>query len=149
MATDPLDMDALTGGTLDVDALTEDIDLGDDIDLNILLAEPEEVPDPLEELEYTGDLETDSRAEWDEIKAGFQKQDKQQKAQFAGLYDSRFYFSEVYPTADECERAMKIQARILQLDYERAGFGYYRDGRQVMKRFEKLAEKLGIDISDI
>ena len=149
MATNDLDMSALLGGGPDLSDLTAEIDLGEEMDMGALLADPLDIPDPLEDLEYTGDLADDSRAEWDEIKANFQKQDKQQKAQFAGLYDSRFYFSEVYKTADECERAMKIQARVLGFDYERAGFGYYRNGSQVMKRIEALAERLGIDISDI
>ncbi|PRA13347.1 hypothetical protein CQ010_01485 [Arthrobacter sp. MYb211] len=149
---DDLDLSALIGGELDVSALTEglDMDMDDGLDLDALTGVPApELPDPLADIDYTEDLETDARAEWDAIKASYQKQDKQQKAQFAGLYDSRFYFSEVYQTAEECERAMKIQARILGFDYKKAGFGYYREGRQVMKRMRLIAERLGIDISDL
>lgn len=145
------DLDALLGAPLDVDALTQglDLDMGDPLDIDALTGVVHEDPDPLEDVEYTEDLEDDARAEWDAIKANYQQQDAQQKAQFANLYDSRFYFSEVYPTAEDCERAMQIQARVLGFDYKRAGFGFYRDGRQVMKRIEALAKRLGIDISDL
>lgn len=147
-----LDLDALLGAGLDVSALTDGLDLNMDngLDLDALTGAPaEELPDPLADVDYTENLEDDARAEWDAIKASYKKQDAQQKAQFAGLYDSRFYFSEVYQTAEECEQAMRIQARILGFDYKQAGFGYYREGKQVMKRMRLLADRLGIDISDL
>lgn len=148
---DPMDISALLGESLDVDALTDglDLDVGDPLDIDALTGVQQEEPDPLAEVEYTENLEDDARAEWDAIKASYKQQDAQQKSQFANLYDSRFYFSEVYKTAEECERAMQIQARVMGFEYQQAGFGYYRDGRQVMKRMEKLAERLGIDISDL
>ena len=117
-------------------------------------------PSPLDKVEYVGDLEADARAEIDaitsalseadlEAKRAFQEQDKRQRQQFENLYDTNYYFSEVYRTREECERAKRIQARILGIDYEAAGFGPFRRGDMVMIGFRRIAKKLEIDISDL
>lgn len=117
-------------------------------------------PSPLDDVEYTGDFEKDSLAELNaitsalseadlEAKRAFQEQDRRQRQQFENLYDTNYYFSEVYKTREECDRAKRIQARILGIDYEEAGFGQYRRGDMVMLGFRRIAKQLGIDISDL
>lgn len=143
---DPL-ADILGGGP-SLDSLGADVDLGADLDMDTLLNGPKDPEDPLKGTNYPGNLEGDALAEFLEIKKGLQEQDKNQRSQFKNIYDSEFWHADAYKSREDKERALKIQARVLGLDYDRAG-NKYRNGYEITRAFAKLAQRLGIDISDI
>jgi hypothetical protein len=155
-ATDSLD--SLLGSGPSMDSLGADIDLGPELDMDSLLNGPAEVADPLQDTDYPGTLEGDALAEWkeihahlvhrNEVKAGLQEQDKNQRAQFKNIYDSEFWHADAYKSREDKEKALKIQARVLGLDYDRAG-NKYRNGYEITRAMIKLAKRLGIDISDL
>lgn len=50
-------------------------------------------PDPLESVEYTDNLETDSRAELDALAEGFRKRRARENDRFADATDSEYWFA--------------------------------------------------------
>lgn len=148
-AADPLDsLDALMGSGPSLDSLGGDVDLGADVDMDELLNGPREVADPLAGTNYPGNLEGDALAEFLEIKAGLQEQDRNQRSQFKNIYDSEFWHADAYKSREDKEKALKIQARVLGLDYDRTG-NKYRNGYEITRAFTKLAQRLGVDIRDL
>jgi hypothetical protein len=158
-ATEPTDSLAdLLGSGPSMDSLGADIDLGADLDMDALLNGPAEVLDPLQDTDYPGTLEGDALAEWQElqahlqhrgeVKADLQQQDKNQRMQFKNIYDSEFWHADAYKSREDKEKALRIQARVLGLDYDRAG-NKYRNGYEITRAMIKLAKRLGIDISDL
>lgn len=157
--TAPADsLDSLLGSGPSMDSLGAEIDLGADLDMDSLLNGRAEVPDPLQSTDYPGNLEGDALAEWKElqaqmahrgeVKADLQQQDKNQRLQFKNIYDSEFWHADAYKSREDKETALRIQARVLGLDYDRAG-NKYRNGYEITRRFIALAKRLGIDISDL
>lgn len=131
-----------------LDSLGADVDLGADLDMDALLNGPAKVEDPLGNIKYPGHLEGDALEEWKQIKANLQEQDKNQRSQFKNIYDSEFWHADAYKSRADKERALKIQARVLGLDYDRTG-NKYRNGYEITRAFMRLADKLGVDISDL
>lgn len=156
--TAPDSLDSLLGSGPSMDSLGAEIDLGADLDMDTLLNGPAAVADPLQGTEYPGTLEGDALAEWQElqaqlahrgeVKAGLQEQDKNQRLQFKNIYDSEFWHADAYKSREDKELALRIQARVLGLDYDRAG-NKYRNGYEITRAFKRLATRLGIDISDL
>lgn len=134
------------GDAVDLGDMGGSVDLGDSADVGDPLAEPEPIPDPLAKTNYPGNLEGDALAEFLEIKKGFQEQDKNQRLQFKNIYDSEYWHADAYRTRADKERGLKIQAHILGLNYDRTG-DKYRNGHEVTRAFERLAARLGIDLS--
>jgi hypothetical protein len=142
------------GGAFDLGDDTADDD--DEAPAGDQFADPDETPtrDPFAEIPEGLGLEEQSKQEWTalelEAKAEFKRQDQQQNAQFANLYDARFYNLDVYRTAADCERGKQLMARVLGVDYERSGSGsFFRNGHKLTKALERVAGELGIDVSDL
>lgn len=104
---------------------------------------------PVMAVPLTGDVAADISDEWKIIKAGFKAQDDRQRAQFGNLYNAGFYTCDVYPSEEECQAGMRLMAAVLGFDYERAGMGFFRDGRKVTRALHRTAAKLGIDVSNV
>lgn len=147
-ASDDSLLSDLLGSGPSLDSLNNEVSLGDDINLDELLNGPAVVEDPLGNIQYPGHLEGDALEEWKQIKAGLQEQDKNQRAQFKNIYDSEFWHADAYKSREDKERALKIQARVLGLDYDRAG-NKYRNGYEITRGFIRIAQRLGVDISDL
>jgi hypothetical protein len=64
--------------------------LSNDQVMAFLSADPE--PDPLAEVDYTGDLETDARAELDELHRGFRDRAAKEDERFMLATDSEYWF---------------------------------------------------------
>ncbi|MCS7484668.1 hypothetical protein ACFFQW_45115 [Umezawaea endophytica] len=64
-----------------------------------LNAEPES--DPLEGVEYSGDLATDSTAELDALAIGFRERTKREDERFRLATDSEFWFALCFKSRDE------------------------------------------------
>lgn len=145
---DNASLDDLLGGGPSLDSLGADVDLGADMSMDELLNGPAEVDDPLKGTNYPGHLEGDALAEFLEIKKSLQEQDRNQRSQFKNIYDSEFWHADAYKSRAEKETALKIQARVLGLDYDRTG-NKYRNGYEITRAFIRLADRLGVDISDL
>lgn len=122
-----------------------------DIDLDQIRNPKPNHPDPLDTIPESDNttLEEDCKNEFKAIKKAFQKQDQNQKNQFANLYDGHWYYTDVYPTQAHCEYALALQNRILAVNHEKMGEGFYRNGKYLIKAYEALAKELDIDINDI
>lgn len=107
---------------------------------------------PLEMIEEvspsTGNAEKDLTAEQLEIKKQLQAQDKAQRQQFKNIYDTGFYYVDCYATREERDRAQRIQARILGVEGPDVT-GLYRDGYVLLQAWEQVAQRLGVDVSDL
>ncbi|MDK6240178.1 hypothetical protein QP400_00370 [Winkia sp. UMB3158] len=119
------------------------------IDLDAVRNPKPEYPDPTQNLPEQPDLETAIKEDFKAVKRAFQEQDESQKNQFKNLYNSHWYYTDVYPTFEHCEYSMAIQNRLLAVNEKQMGQGYYRNGLYLIKAFQALAKELGIDISDI
>lgn len=112
----------------------------------------EQIQDPLALIEdvapATGNAEKDLTAEQLEIKKQLQKQDKAQRQQFKNIYDTAFYYADCYATRADRDRAQKLQARILGVSGDDVS-GLYRDGYVLLQAWEQVAQRLGVDVSDI
>ncbi|CRK55443.1 hypothetical protein [Alloactinosynnema sp. L-07] len=76
-----------------------------------LNAEPE--PDPLADVDYTGDLETDSTAELDALAKGFRERTKREDDRFRLATDSEYWFAVCFKTREDKEaflRAARLMA---------------------------------------
>ncbi|MGJ9487107.1 hypothetical protein ACRQFN_02255 [Actinotignum sp. GS-2025e] len=112
---------------------------------------PKPTPEnPLDSVpEETGNLEDDAMAELMAIKHALQQQDKNQRKQFANLYDGDYYYSDVYPTVEMADYSRKLQQRILNYNPDQIGDGWWRNGRLLIAAYEQLADRLGIGYSDL
>lgn len=110
------------------------------------------VQDPLDLIEQaapsTGNAEKDLTAEQLEIKKQLQAQDRAQRQQFKNIYDTAFYYADCYATRAERDRAQALQARILGVAGDDVT-GLYRDGYVLLQAWEQLAQRLGVDVSDL
>ncbi|SDC25482.1 hypothetical protein [Actinokineospora iranica] len=91
---------ALTGPTSQDDLLAQ------------LNAEPE--PDPLADVEYTGDLETDSTAELDALAKGFRERTKREDDRFRLATDSEYWFAVCFKSREDKEAFLRA-ARLFAL----------------------------------
>lgn len=91
-------------------------------------------PDPLENVEYTGDLAKDCGAETAALQEGFAKRAKAEKDRFTKATDSEFWFAVCFESREEKEAFLKaamVNTRMLG--------DKYIDGR-------KLAQVLGVEM---
>jgi hypothetical protein len=95
-----------------------------------LNAEPE--PDPLADVEYTGDLATDSAAELDAVAKGFRERTKKEDDRFRLATDSEYWFAVCFKSREDKD-AFLAAARLLPVGDK------YLDGYAV-------AQILGIDM---
>jgi hypothetical protein len=70
-----------------------------------LNAEPE--PDPLAEVEYTGDLAADSAAELDAVQQGFRDRTKREDERFRLATDSEYWFVLCFKSREDKEAFLK------------------------------------------
>lgn len=75
-----------------------------------LNAEPE--PDPLADVEYTGDLATDSNAELDALAQGFRDRTKREDERFRLATDSEYWFAVCFKSREDKEAFLR-GARLL------------------------------------
>jgi hypothetical protein len=91
-------------------------------------------PDPLAEVEYTGDLKNDAAAEFTALEHGYRDRAKQEAGRFKRATDSEYWFAVCFTTREEKE-----------LFLQRAGLAdlgdKYLDGREV-------TDRLNIDMTD-
>ncbi|GAB3873816.1 hypothetical protein GCM10029964_014710 [Kibdelosporangium lantanae] len=73
--------------------------LSNDQVMAFLSADPE--PDPLAEVDYTGDLEADSRAELDELHRGFRERAAKEDERFRLATDSEFWFCVCFKSRED------------------------------------------------
>jgi hypothetical protein len=97
-----------------------------------LNAEPE--PDPLNGIEYSGDLAADSTAELDALAIGFRERTKREDERFRLATDSEFWFVLCFKSRDEKD-AFLHAARLFHIGDK------YLDGRAA-------AVALGIELPD-
>lgn len=69
------------------------------------LAEPE--PDPLADVDYTGDLAVDSLSEFDAVQAAFRDRRKTEDKRFTDATDSEFWFAVCFRTREEKDAFLK------------------------------------------
>lgn len=101
-------------------------------DTRALGDEPDEVPDPLAAIAYTGNAEVDSLAEVTELQAAFRKRKKDESRRFELATDSEYWCAFVFQTRDQKETFLKAVGLLAYGDK-------YLDG-------ELVAEKLGIKL---
>jgi hypothetical protein len=77
-------------------------DMSDEDLLAVLNAEPE--PDPLADLEYTGNLPADARAELNAVQQGFRDRAKREEQRFLLATDSEYWFALCFKTREDKER---------------------------------------------
>lgn len=77
-----------------------------------LNAEPE--PDPLADVDYTGDLEADSAAELDALAKGFRERTKREDERFRLATDSEYWFAVCFRTREDKEAFLRA-ARLMAL----------------------------------
>ncbi|WP_206793985.1 hypothetical protein [Amycolatopsis sp. MtRt-6] len=77
-----------------------------------LNAEPE--PDPLADIEYTGDLAADSEAELDAVARGFRERTKREDERFRLATDSEYWFALCFKTREDKD-AFLAAARLLPI----------------------------------
>lgn len=77
-----------------------------------LNAEPE--PDPLADVEYTGDLATDSEAELDALAKGFRERTKREDERFRLATDSEYWFAVCFKTREDKD-AFLAAARLMAI----------------------------------
>lgn len=77
-----------------------------------LNAEPE--PNPLADVEYTGDLETDTNAELDALAAGFRERTKREDERFRLATDSEYWFVLCFRSREEKD-AFVTSARLMHV----------------------------------
>jgi hypothetical protein len=70
-----------------------------------LNAEPE--PDPLADVEYTGNLEADSAAELDAVQQGFRDRTKREDERFRLVTDSEYWFVLCFKSREDKEAFLK------------------------------------------
>jgi hypothetical protein len=95
-----------------------------------LNAEP--LPDPLQGVEYTGDLAADADAELDALAIGFRERTKREDERFRLATDSEFWFALCFKSRDEKDAFLKA-ARLMHIGDK------YLDGRAA-------AAVLGVDM---
>lgn len=90
--------------------------------------------DPLAGVEYSGDLEKDSAAEFGALTVAYRERAKAEADRFTNATDSEFWFAVCFKTREEKEAFLKAAGVKLKLMGDK-----YLDGRQ-------LAAVLGIKI---
>lgn len=81
--------------------------------LAVVNAEPE--PDPLVEVDYTGDLETDARAELNAIQQGFRDRAKREEERFRLATDSEYWAMLCFKTRADKEKFL-TRAKLLAVE---------------------------------
>jgi hypothetical protein len=103
MASDPTtpdddDFDPLGGD--DIDPLGGGlVDLGDDIDP--LEEDPDPTPDPLADVEYTGNVAEDAARELTALEEGYRARAAQEANRFTEATDSEFWFAVVFKNREQ------------------------------------------------
>lgn len=97
-----------------------------------LNAEPH--PDPLADVDYTGDLATDAAAELDALAIGFRERTKREDERFRLATDSEFWFALCFKSREEKDAFLRA-ARLWHVGDK------YLDGRAA-------AAVLGVDLPD-
>jgi hypothetical protein len=97
-----------------------------------LNAEP--LPDPLQDVEYTGDLAADADAELDALAIGFRERTKREDERFRLATDSEFWFVLCFKSREDKEAFLK-SARLMHIGDK------YLDGRAA-------AAVLGVELPD-
>lgn len=130
-----VDIEALTGGMLDLGALTGGVDIGAGPDLESVLAGPQEpYPDPLADTEYTGDLAKDAAAELTDLESAYRKRAKNESKRFKNATDSEYWVA-------VCFRDRASKEKFLR-DYGLIQLGdKYIDGHQAAKILTKPKKK--------
>lgn len=95
-----------------------------------LNAEP--LPDPLADVEYTGDLAADAGAELDALAIGFRERTKREDERFRLATDSEFWFALCFKSREDKDAFLKA-ARLMHIGDK------YLDGRAA-------AVVLGVDM---
>lgn len=96
------------------------------------LSEPE--PDPLADVEYTGDLEADAAAELAALDSAFVQRRKREDDRFRDATDSEFWVAVCFRSRADKEAFLAAVAK-----------GHPLSGDKYVSGYE-LAERLGIDI---
>ena len=107
-------------------------DMSDEDLLAVLNAEPE--PDPLADVDYTGDLENDARAELNAVQQAFRDRAKREEQRFLLATDSEYWSVLCFKTREDKERFL-TRAKLLAIGDK------YLDGYAV-------ARVLGISMDD-
>lgn len=107
--TDPSDPNADLLAQLSAQAAPTGDMSAEDI-LAVLNADPE--PDPLAEVDYTGDLETDARTELNAIQQGFRDRAKREAERFRLATDSEYWAVLCFKTRADKERFL-TRAKLL------------------------------------
>ncbi|WNV82226.1 hypothetical protein [Umezawaea sp. Da 62-37] len=97
-----------------------------------LNAEPE--PDPLADVDYTGDLAADSAAELDALAIGFRERTKREDERFRLATDSEYWFALCFKSREEKDAFLQA-ARLVHIGDK------YLDGRAA-------AMALGVELPD-
>jgi hypothetical protein len=91
-------------------------------------------PDPLADVEYTGDLEQDAIVELDALEAAFRDRRRQEDRRFKQATDSEFWVAVCFASRQQKE-AFLARAGLAEIGDK------YLDGVRV-------AEKLGVDLTE-
>lgn len=92
----------------------------------------EKAPDPLADVQYTGNVETDTAAEIAAIDTAYRDRAKQERERFKNATDSEYWFAVCFKTRDDKEKFLTELGAIMLGDK-------YIDGHQ-------LAKQLGIEL---
>lgn len=87
-------------------------------------------PDPLADVDYTGDIETDALAELDALDAAFRDRRRREDRRFKQATDSEFWIALCFPSREDKERFLRKHGLIDLGDK-------YLDGRAVDARLER------------
>lgn len=125
------DLDDLLGGGDLGDLVGGSVDVGMDLDADDLLGEtPDPVPDPLGEVEYSGNLAQDAAAELTALEQGYRDRAKQESNRFRDATDSEYWFAVCFKTRAEKE-AFLSKYKLDQLGDK------YLDGKKVGKILDR------------
>lgn len=116
---------------LSAQAAPSDQQSNDDL-LAMLNAEPD--PDPLENVEYTGDLAEDSRRELNAVQQGFRDRAKREAERFRLATDSEYWVAVCFKSREDKEKFLR-NAGLLAIGDK------YMDGYAV-------ARVLGVEMDD-
>lgn len=130
-----LDIASLTGGMLDLGALTGAVNLGAGPDMAALAAGPQKpIADPLADTEYTGDLAKDAAAELTDLETAYRDRAKNEAKRFKNATDSEYWVA-------FCFRDRASKEKFLR-DYGLIELGdKYIDGHQAGRMLTKPKKK--------
>lgn len=82
-------------------------------------------PDPLADVEYTGDLQADTTAELTEMQKAYRERAAKEADRFQAATDTTYWFAVVFPTSEDKNRFLN------EFGLNARGDDQYLDGRKV------------------